>query len=132
MNILNFDPSSMTLAPQATTIEFAEKLLACKTVPHQRDWAILVTLQEVALMEFSRSNGLIEKASISHEEIEEEVHQMVVTFSSRPESGNASYLNIVILHDQFMLMKLVLNMSTLKFHRTVYTFSLFQQLPYFE
>ena len=31
-----------------------------------------------------------------------------------------------------MLMKLVLNLATLKFHQQVYTFSLFQQLPYFE
>ena len=31
-----------------------------------------------------------------------------------------------------MLMKLVFNVATMKFHQKVYTLSLFQQLPYFE
>ena len=36
------------------------------------------------------------------------------------------------MHDQFMLLKLVLNTNTMKFHKSVYPFSLFQQVPYFE
>ena len=28
-----------------------------------------------------------------------------------------SYLNMVVLHDQFMLMKLVLNLASMKFHQ---------------
>ena len=32
-------------------------------------------------------------------------------------AGSTCYLNIVILHDQFMLMKLVLNLATMKFHQ---------------
>jgi len=43
LNILNFDASTMTLAQQATSIDFDDKILACRAVPFQRDWLILVT-----------------------------------------------------------------------------------------
>ena len=45
---------------------------------------------------------------------------------------SAQYIDIVILHDEFMLTKLVLSVNDMKFHKTIYSFSLFQQLPYFE
>ena len=53
LNILNFDPSSMNLAQQTATINFEERILACKSVPlpTQQDWLVLVTKQEVAVME---------------------------------------------------------------------------------
>lgn len=69
----------MSLAQQATTINFEDKILACQSVPIEHDWLVLVSKQEVAVMELARSHQLALKASIAHEEIEEEVHQMVVT-----------------------------------------------------
>ena len=64
----------MSLAPQATTVNFEDKILACKSVPSEFNWLILVSKQEVALMELVKPHGLTQKASISHDEIEEEVH----------------------------------------------------------
>ena len=32
-------------------------------------------------------------------------------------ASSTCYLNMVILHDQFMLMKLVLNLASMKFHQ---------------
>lgn len=52
------------------------------------------------------------------------------TAAGQPAAGG--YLNIVILHDQFSLLKLVLNTTTMQFHKKMYTFSLVSQLPYFE
>ena len=42
----------MTLSQKAQVLDFEEELLACKAVPCQFDWIILVSKQEVALMEF--------------------------------------------------------------------------------
>ena len=60
LNILNFEASSMTMAQQAATINFEDKLLACKSVPNQlqKDWLVLVSMQEVALMELCSPHGL--------------------------------------------------------------------------
>lgn len=106
LNILGFEARSMTLAAQATTVNFEEKILACKSVPVAQDLLVLVNMQEVALMELSRQQ-LVQKASLAHEEIEEEVHQMVVTVDhakanagqSSAASQVTSYIQIVILHD---------------------------------
>ena len=46
--------------------------------------------------------------------------------------NETGYIEAIIMHDQFMLLKLVLNTNTMKFHKSVYPFSLFQQVPYFE
>lgn len=86
-------------------MNFEEKIIACAAVPSAKDWLVLVTKQEVTLMELVRPHGLQEKACTQHEEIEDEVHQMVVTVGERN-----SYLEIVILHDHFSLLKLVLNL----------------------
>ena len=59
-------------------------------------------------MELGSQNDL--KASIQHEEIEDEVHQIAVTIN------DGGYIEVVIMHDQFMLLKLVLNTNTIKFH----------------
>lgn len=74
---------------------------------------------------------MVLKAFKQQDEIEEEVHQLVAYVTTEGE-GRPAFVHVVVLHDQFMLMKLVLNVATMKFHQKVYTFSLFQQLPYFE
>ena len=116
LNVLNYEAEQMSLAPQATTLNFEDKLLACKSVPHQLDWLIVVSKTEVALVELLKPQGIAEKASLSHDEIEEEVHQIVVT---KKDVDSTTYVNIVILHDQFMLTKFVLNIQTMKFHRAI-------------
>lgn len=76
---------------------------------------ILITKSEVSLVELQKPHGLAIKASINQSEIEDEVHEVVVTVS--PGSKTCpSYIEILILHDSFMLLKLVLNSQTLKFH----------------
>ena len=37
LNILGYESASMTLAQQASTVNFEEKLLACASVPHEHD-----------------------------------------------------------------------------------------------
>ena len=105
----------MSIAQQAAIINFEDKLLACKKVPGHSDWLILVTKQEVALVELGQPHGMTQKASIRQEEIETEVHQVAVSKIHAKQLG-AAYLDVLILHDEFMLLKLVLNLATMKFH----------------
>ena len=96
LNTLRFDQNSNVLAKQAASINFEEQVIAFGAVPTSlKDQLVLVTKQEVALVELSSSHGIQEKASIRIEnEIESEVHQLVVTTDDQK-----NYLEIAIMHD---------------------------------
>ena len=65
----------MTLAKKTATIEFDEPILAyCSVLIN--DWIILISKQQVAIMELKRNNEFILKAFKTQDEIEEEVHQI--------------------------------------------------------
>ena len=86
-------------------ITFEDNILAVRSVPLEKDWLVLVSKQEIAVMELFKPHGLSLKASISHDEIEEEVHQMEVSVRKVPSgkaaaaSAQTTYIEIVILHD---------------------------------
>ena len=111
-----------------TKIDFDEPVLGFCDFPHQTNSFVLATKTEIAVLTL-QSNGtnttMTESASMPFKEVEKELLQMAVT------PQDATFIDVLILHDDYQLTKLVLNRQKMVFHKKIYSFSLLQQLPYF-
>ena len=105
ISMTGYDSKRFTLNSDVVTVKFDEVLYGFKSIPELNS-IILISKTEVSVLKLGSNDSKVslnEIANLPFKEVENEIIQLAIVQSDN------NYLMILILHDEYQLVKLMLN-----------------------